>query len=125
MTPISTTFRWLLLAFTTAIACGTREQPVVEQSEQFCLSENLRDQLIAETLQERPVTQQIQLTGEVSYNPENVVRFVSWVAGITVKTNFLLGDFVKKGQTLAVINSPQLRTLLAEQQRLESQRRVA
>ncbi|WP_262245634.1 efflux RND transporter periplasmic adaptor subunit [Parapedobacter soli] len=120
----SITYRWILLAFVAITACSPGRQPAVEQAEAFCLSENLRNELVVDTLRERAATQHIQLTGEVSYNPEKVVQFVSWIAGVAVKTNFLLGDYVKKGQTLAVINSPQLRTLLAEQQRLESQRNV-
>lgn len=108
-----------------AAACAPREQYVEEKPLEFCLSENLRSQLALDTLKERDVTQHITLTGEVSYNPDKVVRFVSWTEGVVVHANFSLGDFVKQGQVLATLKSPGLNTMLAEKRRLELQRQLA
>ena len=115
------TVSWILLIL--ALSCGRREQLVEEKPDGFCLNENLRSQLVIDTLRERKVTQHITLTGEVSYNPDKVIRFVSWTDGMAVQTHFFLGDFVRKGQVLATIKSPALNTLLAEKRSLEYQRR--
>ncbi|SEL81318.1 efflux RND transporter periplasmic adaptor subunit [Parapedobacter koreensis] len=116
-------YSWIMLLL--AVACDQREQLVDEQSEGFCLSENLRHQLVLDTLRERDITQHITLTGEVSYNPDKVVQFVSWIAGIAVQTHFSLGDFVRQGQVLATLKSPALNTMLAEQRSLQAQRQLA
>lgn len=108
-----------------AVACAPREQYVEEKPQEFCLSENLRSQLALDTLKEQHITQHITLTGEVSYNPDKVVQFVSWVEGVVVQAHFSLGDFVKQGQVLATLKSPELNTMLAEKRRLESQRQLA
>lgn len=117
--------RYSCLTLMLAAACVPREQYVEEKPQEFCLSENLRSQLVLDTLSERYVTQHITLTGEVSYNPDKVVRFVSWVEGLVMQTHFSLGDFVKQGQVLATLKSPELHTLLAEKKSLESQRKLA
>ncbi|HWL00208.1 MAG TPA: efflux RND transporter periplasmic adaptor subunit [Parapedobacter sp.] len=116
-------YGWLLLAF--AVSCGQPDQRVEEQPESFCLSDNLRSGLVTDTLYERELTQHIMLTGEVSYNPDKVIQFVSWVDGIIVQTHFFLGDFVEKNQVLATIKSPTLNTMLAEKKSLEYERLLA
>lgn len=116
-------YSWFVLLL--AAACEPREQLVEEKPTSFCLSESLRGQLALDTLQERDITQHITLTGEVSYNPDKMVQFVSWVTGMTMQTYFSLGDFVKQGQLLATFKSPALHSLLAEKRSIESQRRLA
>ncbi|MFC3199663.1 efflux RND transporter periplasmic adaptor subunit [Parapedobacter deserti] len=116
-------FSWTMLLF--IAACGQREQLVENKPEGFCLSENLRHQLVVDTLHERDITQHVTLTGEVSYNPDHVVQFVSWVEGVTVQTHFSLGDYVKQGQVLATIKSPALNTLLTEKRSLQSRRQLS
>jgi len=116
-------YSWLMLLL--AAACGQRVQLVEEKPESFCLSENLRHQLVLDTLWKRDIIQHMTLTGEVSYNPDKVVQFMSWVEGVAVQTHFSLGDFVKQGQVLATIKSPALNTMLAEKRSLQSQRQLA
>ncbi|MBK1442097.1 efflux RND transporter periplasmic adaptor subunit [Parapedobacter sp. ISTM3] len=116
-------YSWIMLLL--VMACGRRMQLVEEKPEGFCLSDNLRQELVLDTLHERTITQHVTLTGEVSYNPDKVVQFVSWIEGVAVQTHFSLGDYVKQGQVLATIKSPELNTMLAEKRSLQSQRQLA
>src|SRR5690606_16938674 len=81
--------------------------------------------LVIDTAYEREVTRHIALTGEVSYNPDKVVQFVSWVEGIAVQTHFSLGEYVKKGQVLATMKSPELNLLAADAKRIEAELKAA
>lgn len=116
-------YGWLLLAL--AVSCDQPDQLVEENPAGFCLSDNLRDGLVIDTLYERELTQHITLTGEVSYNPDKVIQFVSWVDGVIVQTHFFLGDFVEKNQVLATVKSPALNSMLAEKKSLEYERQLA
>jgi len=106
------------------IACGQRDQMVREAPTDFCLNDALKQKIRIDTVMERPVTQHVNLTGEVTYNPDNVVQFVSLVEGIVVSTHFSLGDYVSKGQVLAAINSPELNAMLAERRNLNARSQV-
>src|SRR5690606_32427018 len=114
---------WLLLAL--AVSCDQPNQLVEENPAGFCLSDNLRNGLVIDTLYERELTQHITLTGEVAYNPDNVIQFVSCIDGVIVQTHFFLGDLVEKNQVLATVKSPALNTMLAEKKSLEYERQLA
>lgn len=106
-------------------ACSEREPVVTTSATDFCLNEALRQKIKLDTLMEQPVTQHVNLTGEITYNPDKVVQFVSLVEGIATTTSFSLGDYVEKGQVLAAIKSPELNALLAERNSLNVQFRLA
>lgn len=114
---------WTLVLL--ALSCGQREQLMEEKRDGFCLNDNLRRDLAIDTVYEREVTQHVTLTGEISYNPDQMVQFVSWVEGVTVQTHFSLGEYVKKGQVLATIKSPELNTLAADAKRIAAELKVA
>jgi cobalt-zinc-cadmium efflux system membrane fusion protein len=52
--------------------------------------------------------QKIKLSGEVSYNENQLAHIVPRVEGVISQVNFNLGDLVKKGDVLAVIESREL-----------------
>lgn len=116
-------YGWILILL--ALSCGERDHLVETKLDGFCLNDNLRHDLTIDTVAEREVTRHVTLTGEVSYNPDQVIPFVSWVEGVAVQTHFSLGEYVEKGQVLATIKSPELNTLVAEAKRAEAELRVA
>jgi cobalt-zinc-cadmium efflux system membrane fusion protein len=54
------------------------------------------------------VMKAIKLTGKVSFNEENVVKVFPLVSGIAQDVRVALGDYVQKGQSLAVIRSSEM-----------------
>ncbi len=117
--------RYTWVAILAALGCSPRESVVSEEQSGFCLSESLRSKLVVDTLSSREVTQHVTLTGEVSYHPDQVVQFASLVEGVVVQADFALGDYVKQGQVLATLKSPELHTMVAEKRALESELRLA
>jgi len=72
-----------------------------------------------------PVTESIRLTGQIEYNPNQVVRYASLVTGVITKSYISLGDRVKKGQILAELRSSELSELNSQGKILETQLTVA
>lgn len=62
-------------------------------------------------MNEKPIFDELILTGKVEYNNNDLVAYKSLLAGTVVKVNFELGDYVKKGQVLAVVNSTEIQGL--------------
>lgn len=96
-----------------------------EEDATFCLNETLKSQLQLDHIAFQPIAQQIELTGEVSYDQEKVVHFHSLVNAIAENVFFSLGQYVEKGQVLAEIKSPELNALVLEKKNLNSKIQVA
>jgi len=108
-------------------ACSQKEEKTkaVTEPEKFCLTPALKEKVEIVTLHEQPVNETFMLTGSVTYNADNVVKFSSLIEGIVTNTFFSLGDYVKKGQTLAEVRSTELNGLEAQKKTIESQLLVA
>jgi cobalt-zinc-cadmium efflux system membrane fusion protein len=107
------------------ISCNKKEEAAPAEKEGFCLSEKLKEKMQIEDVKKQGVQENIGLTGNITYNADNVVKFSSLVEGIVTKTFFSLGDHVKKGQVLAEIRSTELNNLEAQAKTLQSQLQVA
>ena len=118
---------YLVLTFLTFLSfTGCTEEIIeVKVEEKFCLNEFMKDNVDVETVTSLPVTETIHLTGNVEYNPDHVVEFISFVGGVITNTYFTLGDAVKKGQLLAEIESTELSSLLAQKKSHQAQILVA
>ncbi len=115
---------YLMLLLSLA-GCGRTTEHAEMTGQTYCIDETLKTTTTIDTLQERQVSQHLTLTGEISYNPDNVVRFVSLVEGVATTVGFSLGDYVKKGQVLASIKSPELNALWSEKTNLENRLKIA
>lgn len=113
-----------LLALLSLTGC-TEEIKEIKVEDKFCLNEFMKENINVDTVMNLPVTETIHLTGNVEYNPDHVVEFVSFVGGMITKTFFTLGDEVRKGQLLAEIESTELSSLLAQKRSQEAQILVA
>jgi len=105
--------------------CSNKETVKETKQDKFCIDKDLKEKITIEPVQKRPVNQSITLTGNITYNNDNVVKFNSLVEGIITNTFFSLGDYVKKGQVLAEIKSTELNSLQSENKSLQSQILVA
>jgi len=106
-------------------SCSKKETIEENKNDKFCIDAALKQKITIEPVEKRTVSQEINLTGNITYNNDNVVRFSSLVEGIITNTFFSLGDYVKKGQVLAEIRSTQLNSLQSETKSLQSQLLVA
>jgi len=105
-------------------SCNEKEA-TPEKNEKFCLNDDLKKKITIEEIKKEPVSETFTLTGNVTYNSDNVVQFTSLINGVVTNTYFSLGDYVKKGQVLAEIKSTELNGLQSENKSVESQLAVA
>ena len=118
---------FLIAVTTLVLACGCSEKQETAQrnTENFCLNTQLKEKIEIQTVKNQTVAENLSLTGNITYNTDDVVQFSSLVSGLITNTYFSLGDYVKKGDVLAEIKSTELNSLQAERKSLEAQLQVA
>lgn len=114
-----------LLPLAILASCNQEKSATIDENTTFCLNDDLKGKVSIEEVIKEPIAKTYSLTGNVSYNADNVVQFVSLINGVVTNTYFSLGDHVKKGQVLAEIKSTELNGLQSESKSLASQLLVA
>ena len=71
----------------------------------FCVSDSLAKMIKIEDVKTENIQDALNLSGEVSYNDDKVVRVMPLVSGQVLQVKVSLGDRVQAGQTLAVMRS--------------------
>lgn len=94
----------------TAIAAlaitGCTEHPAPKQEDtQFVLSDTMAKMIQLDTVRTSNIDDALTLSGEISFNENNVIKIFPRSSGQVVESKVSLGDKVEKGQTIAVIKS--------------------
>lgn len=79
-----------------------------ESKQPYVLPDSLAKRIEIDSVSKSVEVNTINLTGKVSFNDENVVRVFPLISGIAQDVKVMLGDYVTKGQTLAVIKSSEM-----------------
>jgi cobalt-zinc-cadmium efflux system membrane fusion protein len=85
--------------------CASHSQTVTPGQAPLCISDSLARIIHIDTAYNTRVTDELNLSGEISFDDNKVVRVFPFSSGQVVQVNVSLGDKVVKGQTLAVIKS--------------------
>jgi cobalt-zinc-cadmium efflux system membrane fusion protein len=85
-------------------ACTEKKQ-VKEEPKKFVLSDTMQKMITLDTVSTFFVDDSIVLSGEVSFNENSVSKIYPRSSGQVVDCRVTLGDYVKAGQTLAVLRS--------------------
>lgn len=93
-----------LVALSLLSACGKKEQQA-EENKKFVLSDSMQHMITLDTVRTCNVADEISLSGEISFNENNVVKVFPRSSGQIIESRVSLGDKVSKGQVLAVIKS--------------------
>lgn len=120
--------RWiniLLMMSALLYSCQSSEEKIFGQEEVFCLTDTLKSQLSLETVQKAPVENMLEMSGKITYNEDQIVRVFALAGGYVEKITAELGDYVEKGQVLAVIRSPEITSFTSQKVMAESSLRVA
>lgn len=72
---------------------------------QICLPDSLLKNLTYDTIKSKPVSSELLLSGKITYNEDNVAKVFPLVSGQVTDVKVSLGDYVEKGEILAVIRS--------------------
>jgi len=70
-----------------------------------CLNDTMLNAIELDTVKISKVQHELKLTGKISFDQENTQKIFPLASGRVVKVNVENGDFVKKGDVLAVVNS--------------------
>ena len=104
-------------------ACNREESRPVPAK--FQLTETLSSGKELATATVETVEVELMLSGKISFNEDKVARVFPLAGGFVKDLNVELGDYVKKGQVMAIIRSPEIAGFTNEGHAARSQVQVA
>jgi len=93
-----------LIALITLASCKEKQEQK-EAAKPFTLSDSMQHLIQIDTVSYCNISDELSLSGEVSFNENNLVRIFPRSSGQVTDTRVSVGDKVSKGQVLAVIRS--------------------
>ena len=112
---------WMLL-LPLLIGCGRKTGGQEEAPAPLMLTDSLQKVVSVETVHEMPLSNELLLNGRVGFNPEQLARVYPIFGGNITEVNVEMGDYVKKGDILAVIHSSEVADY--EKQRKEAGQQI-
>lgn len=82
-----------------------RKETANEAPKQFCISDTLAKMISIDSVTLNNITNEISLSGEVSFDENKVVKIYPRSSGQVTECKVSFGDKVQKGQVLAIIRS--------------------
>ena len=104
-------------------ACSRSTQVAGTEEPGIFLTDSLKRVVSVDTVRCRPVADELTLTGRVAFNPEKVAQVYPIFGGTVVEVRAEIGDYVRRGDVLAVIRSGEVAEY--EKQRKEAQHGLA
>jgi len=96
----------IIIMMTNLYNCGENKKP--EEKAKYVIPDSLLKTLVIDTVQSCPLVNIIKLTGMVDFNQDKQVNIFSLVSGNIQDIRVQLGDYVKKGQILAIVKSGEM-----------------
>lgn len=110
----------LFIATLSATISGCSEAIAVEEEKSaFVMSDTMLSRLELDTVKTLQIRNTVQLNGKIAADENRLVEVYPIVGGNVLSVSVELGDYVKKGQTLAVIRSSEVAEL--ERQYIDAQ----
>lgn len=100
-------YSFIILLMVLVFACRNKEKPENTDT-RFCINDSLMKQVKIDTAQLQEVINEIRLTGKITFNDDKVVKVFPFAGGVVEDLKVELGDFVTKGQILALIRSSEI-----------------
>lgn len=88
-------------------SCGGKKTEE-DEVQVFHLTDSLRKVVSVETVTSRPFEDELVLNGKVDCDPNKVAHVFPMFGGIIIKMGATVGDYVRKGQVLAVVRSSEV-----------------
>jgi membrane fusion protein, heavy metal efflux system len=114
---------YISLLAITSLACSKKKEQSVPEA--FHLTETLSKQKELAVAKKEIVKTELLLNGKITMDEDKVARVFPLAGGFVRELFVELGDYVKKGQVLAVIRSPEIAGFTREGVEAEAQLRVA
>jgi cobalt-zinc-cadmium efflux system membrane fusion protein len=85
------------------------DQPAAnEEKAAYVLPDSLLKTMEIDTVSSSKVLNSLTLTGKVEFNEDQVIKIYPVISGLVSDIKVMLGDYVKKGQVLAVVRSGEM-----------------
>lgn len=97
-------FILLALSAYVLVGCNNSDGKAVVKKEPV-ISDSLSKMITIDTVRVLPIGDQLKLSGEIGYDENSVVKVFPNSSGQVLKVAVSFGDYVHKGQTLAIIKS--------------------
>lgn len=118
-----------LLSFTLLIpllcSCGKQASTTGSPGDHLLLNDSLRNIVSLDTVRDMSLSDELLLNGRVSFSPEQVAHVYPMFGGNIISVNVGLGDYVKKGDVLAVIRSGEVADIDKQQKEAEQRLTLA
>ncbi|MBO0949941.1 efflux RND transporter periplasmic adaptor subunit [Fibrella forsythiae] len=110
-----------------SLAACSKEQKVAEEAPKtaFTLTDTMASRLQTEAVVAAPIRSQLRLIGRVVPDENRLIRVFPLVGGNVRDVRAELGDFVTKGQTLAIIQSSEVAGYNSELAQAQAELRLA
>ncbi|QNF34818.1 efflux RND transporter periplasmic adaptor subunit [Adhaeribacter swui] len=99
---------FFVASYTLSSCHSTPTVKVEPPTSSFCLNDSLATNLKLDTALMQPVQNELTLSGKVDFDEKGVFKIFPLVGGQVLDVKADLGDFVEKGQILAVIKSGEI-----------------
>lgn len=110
-------FLTFLGSLTAVLSCNPKPAP--QEATAFMLSDTMMHRIRLDSVQLQPVRSELTLVGKIVADENRVIKVYPLVGGNVEAVKVELGDYVRKGQTLAIIRSGEVADL--ERQSLQAQ----
>ena len=114
----------LILLFTLS-SCEKSVTDVSDYLQPFCIPDSLMKNVTLDTVKIGSVMSELKLSGKITFNEDNVVRVNAIVTGHVNEVKVSLGDYVKKGQVLAIVMSSDMAGYINDYKSSKSQLSIA
>ena len=99
---------FILLLFITGFCSCAEKQADKDEKQGYMLPDSLLKTIEIDTVGSSRVLNSLTLTGKVDFNEDQVIKIDPVISGQVSDIRVMLGDYVKKGQTLAVLKSVEM-----------------
>ncbi|MDE1193092.1 MAG: efflux RND transporter periplasmic adaptor subunit [Arachidicoccus sp.] len=86
-------------------SCSSNETKTADAPEKYVLPDSLLKTITIDSVRNLDYSNTITLTGQVDYDEDHVVKIYPMVSGIAESVQGVLGNYVNKGDVLAVLRS--------------------
>jgi cobalt-zinc-cadmium efflux system membrane fusion protein len=98
----------LLFLFFAGLYSCSEKTPDSEEKQGYVLPDSLLKTIEIDTVGSSNVLNSLTLTGKVDFNEDQVIKIYPAISGRVSGIRVMLGDYVKKGQTLAMLKSAEM-----------------
>ncbi|TVR81235.1 MAG: efflux RND transporter periplasmic adaptor subunit [Saprospirales bacterium] len=110
-------------------ACGdsaVEQQPLaVSAEDDGCLPEAMLNRMSFEEAEEGNIRRSLSLPGNIEVNKDRVFLVLPAAGGIITEVHVRTGDYVRRGQVLATVQSPDIATFKRDLRTVRSERNIA